>query len=299
MLPDPKSLLIFNLIVLRLPLRHGFGHPAWESQIVRYIYPMKLTLPILCLLALSSTALHAVIISVNFQGRGSTDNPATAAGAPIPAGSPAGVMNVSNFNNISAAQFSPGGAATTFTSPALNSSTGAATAITFNMTAADSWNSESGNATPNAILLNGIIKANANQLTVPLNILGLTPGNTYTLDLYTTNNGPGGIQPDTRYTATNGVSTFHQGAQPGTAHLATPGFILGTNTVAGTYPRANYVEFKGVVGPSGAINLNYTWIAGISDGAGISGFQLNVVPEPTSMGLMGLGFLLAARRRRR
>ena len=260
---------------------------------------MKLTLPILCLLALSSTALQAVIISVNFQGRGSTDNPATAAGAPIPAGSAAGVMNVSNFNNISAAQFSPGGAATTFTSPALNSSTGAATAITFNMTAADSWNSESGNATPNAILLNGIIKANANQLTVPLNILGLTPGNTYTLDLYTTNNGPGGVQPDTRYTATNGVSTFHQGAQPGTAHLATPGFILGTNTVAGTYPRANYVEFKGVVGPSGAINLNYTWIAGISDGTGISGFQLNVVPEPTSMGLMGLGFLLAARRRRR
>ena len=59
------------------------------------------------------------------------------------------------------------------------------------------------------------------------------------------------------------------------------------------------MEFKGVVGPSGAINLNYTWIAGISDGSGISGFQLNVVPEPTSMGLMGLGFLLAARRRRR
>jgi len=95
-----------------------------------------------------------------------------------------------------------------------------------------------------------------------------------------------------------GVTAASALAVPGAAPVP-PGFILGTNTVAGTYPRANYVEFKGVVGPSGAINLNYTWIAGISDGAGISGFQLNVIPEPTSMGLMGLGFLLAARRRRR
>ena len=242
-----------------------------------------------------------MIVSVNFQGRGQATGTADLPGAAIPAGSAAGVMNVSNFNNITPVQYSPPdngqGNPFVYTSPALNSSTGAATGITFNIAANDSWNSGSGNGNANAILLNGIIKAQSagagRQTVVPLSVMGLTPGHTYTLDLYTTENGGGG-----RYSAALGSTVFFQEAQAGAAPLATPGFIQGTNTVAGTFPVANYVEFKGVVGASGDLNLNYLWMGG-SDGVGISGFQLNVVPEPAGLALLGMGSLLAFRRRRK
>ena len=261
---------------------------------------MKQALPILCLLALSSSALQAVIVSVNFQGRGQGSGTADLPGAAIPAASPAGVMNVSNFNNISGAQYSPPdntqGTGFTYVSTPLTSSTGTATPITFSIQANDSWNSGSGNATPNATLMNGIIKAQSSgagrQTAVPLSILGLTPGNSYAFNLYTTENGGGG-----QFSAGVGATTYFQEAQAGAAYLATPGFIKGTNTTAGTFPIANYVEFKGVVGPSGAINLNYTWLNG-SDGSGIAGFQLDVIPEPSAVSLLGLGFLLSTRRRR-
>jgi len=263
---------------------------------------MKLNFtPLLLAVSLLTSSAHAVIVSVSFQGRGQATGTTDLPGAPIPAGSAAGVMNVSNFNNITPAQYSPPdnaqGTGFTYTSPALNSSTGAATAITFNISANDSWNSGSGNTNPNAILMNGIIKAQSSgagrQTIVPLSILGLTPGNSYTLDLYTTENGGGG-----KYSAALGATTFFQEAQAGAAYAAAPGFILGSNTVAANSPIANYVEFKGVVGPTGALNLNYTWLAG-SDGVGIGGFQLNVVPEPAGLTLLGLGSLLAFRRRRK
>lgn len=260
--------------------------------------------PLLLAVSLLATSAQAVIVSVNFQGRGQGTGTADLPGAAIAPGDAAGVMNVGNFNNISGAQYSPPdnaqGTGFTFTSPALNSSTGAATAVTFNIMANDSWNSGSGNSTPNHVLMNGIIKSQNNndatdQQLVPLNILGLTPGNTYTLDLYTTENGGGA-----NFSASNGTQTFYQGAQAGADYLASPGFIKGTNMVAGTtgLPVANYVEFTGVVGANGQINIAHTWLSG-SDGSGIAGFQLNVVPEPAGLTLLGLGSLLVFRRRRK
>lgn len=270
---------------------------------------MKLSFtPLILAVSLLTSSAHAVIVSVNFQGRGQATGTADLPGAAIPAASPAGVMNVGNFNNIAGgpngAAVPPGGfapgnpmAPTSFTSVALTSSTGTATPIRFSIEANDSWNSGSGNGNANAILMNGIIKAQSagagRQTTLPISIFNLTPGDTYTLDLYTTENGGGG-----RYSAASGTSVFFQEAQAGTAYAAAPGFILGSNTTATTFPVANYVEFKGVVGASGAINLNYTWLAG-SDGVGIGGFQLNVVPEPAGLALLGMGSLLAFRRRRK
>ncbi len=250
--------------------------------------------------ALSLATTHAAIVSVNFAGRA----PDGGSGGVIAPGDAAGVMNVANFNNITRATYSPpdnsqGGV--TFTSTALNDSTGAATAVTFDINANDSWNSNSGTSTPNHTLLNGIIKAQSagdgRQTTVPLNIFGLAAGTLYTLQVYTMENDAnvGG-----QYNITDGISTFFQTSQLGQNFDGS--FIRGSNTDAtvGGSPTANYVEFSGTVGAGGQINVIYNWEAG-SDGTGIAGFQLNAtpVPEPSSLlllGFAGAGMFLRRRR---
>ena len=251
--------------------------------------------------ALSLATTNAAIISVNFAGRadGTTNGVANSGGVIAP-GDAAGVMNVANFNNILRSTYSPsngsGQAGVTFTSDPLNDSTAAATTVIFNINASDSWNSESDTSTPNHTLLNGIIKANNVQPTVPLNILTLGVGTPYTLQVYTMEN-DGAVGG--RYSITDGTSTFYQTSQTGQQYKTTPAFIKGANTDTTLgRPTANYVEFSGTVGANGQINVSYNYEGG-SDGTGIAGFQLETIPEPSSLLLLGFASAGMFIRRRR
>ena len=251
--------------------------------------------------ALSLATTNAAIISVNFAGRadGSTNGVGNSGGV-IAAGDAAGVMNVNNFNNILRSTYSPpdnGQGGVTFTSSPMNDSTGTATPVTFNINATDSWNSETGNSSSNHTLLNGIIKANATQSIVPLNILNLGVGTPYTLQVYTMENRKDAQDLGGQYSITDGTSTFFQTSQIGQNFNGS--FIKGVNTdTAGGRPQANYVEFSGTVGANGQINVLYKYEAG-SDGTGIAGFQLETIPEPSSLLLLGFASAGMFIRRRR
>ena len=260
---------------------------------------LKYSLTAACSLVLLHAS-EAALIGINFDGRAG----GAGSGGLLDPSAFAGVISQSRFNNVARAQYSPPdnnkSVNTTFSN--LIDSDAQVTTVSFTISADDSWNSGAGTGSANATLMNGIIKARSagddngtpRQTVVPMSFGGLTPGDAFTIHIYTMENGTGG-----QYSLSDGTTTYFQEAQNGPAFNET--FIQGVNTAPSPGPVANYVTFTGVVGAGGNLPLTYTWISG-SDGVGIAGAQIQTtaVPEPTAFLMLasGAGMLGMLRRRR-
>lgn len=219
-----------------------------------------------------------VPISVDFGGRSSAaGNPAT---PPLAAGDIAGVLPAKNWNAVDD-QYNADGTIPTFngandgTTGNLADANGNSTAVTLTFYGNDSWYNDVGIDTvtsPNAIMMNGIIKENAggkNGRVANFTFNNLSDGS-YDAYVYLSMNGDG-VVVDLYDDA--GVGFFHVTE----AHKFTDSdvFVQAKNTNPNGIPDVgNYVYFKSI-SPfgTGSINLNAKWISG-SDGLGIAGIQL-------------------------
>src|SRR5438093_2884302 len=219
--------------------------------------------------------------SVNFQGRSSdTGNPATPPLAPTDR---AGVVAVSNWNNVDD-QYGGNGetldGANNGTSVALNDSTGAATTVTVTFTANDSWYNDvacDAVTTPNAKMMNGIIKRQGVGTATEFTFNNLTDAQ-YDLYVYFNMNGDGVRLnlSDNHYVQNFYVVETHEFTDTST-------FIECKNTNPnGPYDVGNYVHFKNLATYGGSsLTVLATYISG-ADGNGIAGMQLINVGPPVA-----------------
>src|SRR5439155_17977127 len=123
------------------------------------------------------------------------------------------------------------------------------------------------------VLMKGIVKANdggGGGASDVFTFNNLHAGTDYDVLVYMTENGSGD-----HMNITDGTTTY-LGIEEADAYTTAGGFIN-----ASLNPVGNYVEFKGLVGPSGTLTITGTHTTG-TDGIGFNGLQILVsVPEPS------------------
>ncbi|MEO0476421.1 MAG: PEP-CTERM sorting domain-containing protein [Planctomycetota bacterium] len=152
------------------------------------------------------------------------------------------------------------------------------------------YNHTSGNAVDNATpfgpFLNGWFSREANEGSPTLTFSGFASTDIVNLVIFAashTNESRGTVNVSAVGAASSSVDITAGAAQP-TAYIAAPG------------ANSNYALFSNIQADgSGQIVVTLNAAGDFSD---FNGFQLEVVPEPSSLALLGLGGLLAARRRR-
>lgn len=246
---------------------------------------MKTQYIVSLLAAVSFLAVHEVnagtSIAVQFQGRdGSPDQPGTDPGCPpLNTTDTAGVVPQQNWNPIDDAySFTPANNGTTF---GLVDSTAALTTVTLTFAADDSWYNDvtpTNLTTPNARMMNGIMKASASGGTPEVLIFSNLVEGQYDLYVYTDMNGSGteAAVSDWDFLTTYYVTEQHQFYDTNT-------FVQGTNTDPNSTAVTNvcnYVKFSnlGTYG-RGAIGAVASWVKG-NDGIGISGIQIVNIGPP-------------------
>ena len=240
------------------------------------------TLKIFCLLtAVSLLAVRQSVagttIGVQFQGRdGSGDvscTPVCPGCPPLSFDNMAGVVPQGYWNAVDDSSFTP--TAEQGTTLALADSSGLPTTVTLTFDCNDSWYNDvtpTNISTPNAKLMNGIIKSSAGGGVPGLFTFNGVPEGQYDLYVYTDMNGD-----DTQAAISDGdlVTTYYVTLQH--TFYNTNTFIQGINTNPtgpGLTNVCNYVKFSnlGTYG-RGQIGAVAKWLAN-NDGIGICGLQL-------------------------
>jgi hypothetical protein len=264
----------------------------------RRVMPRLLTAAaaVVTVLAVGESETRAQVISVNVVG-GQTDPGSGGAGAAsVGAGNVAGVARVANWNDLIGDDE---------INRSVVDSTGAAAAVV-NWSVNNTWAATGTTpATPDARMMNGYLD-NLHSQAAPNNMISVTNlGSSFTAGgydviVYQNSDSAGSFgytvadnagHTDTRY----GRQLTGAG---GNYPLTGPdGYVEGTATVpTGPATAANYVRIRGLTGSSFTI----TGLLGTTgDGrARPNGFQVVAVPEPTALGLLGLGALACSPWRR-
>jgi len=238
-------------------------------------------------LALAGMASAAPIpyIALNFEGGNFGGAPTSLAPTDI-----AGVVPQANFNNVSGQSGTTG--------PLVDAS-GVTTAVTLTFAAQGTWGSGVGTATPNQRLMNGYVDgADTAAGHIPTNtyLFSNVPAGVYNVIVYTL---PDGLDGRDQSVTINGVSSasVFVSSDAG-ANFNTNGFVRATATSKdGPGATGNYVEFDGISPVAGYISLVGTSL----DFRNFSnGIQIVAVPEPGTLGVIGLGVAsLLGRRKRR
>jgi hypothetical protein len=253
------------------------------------------SVPVAAALSVASmgTLAHANSISINFEG----GNPGLAVDSSGSAGAP-GAAQTGNWNNLASPGTTLGtvaGSATGGTG-ALIDNTGAATNATltysYDFTNGNSYATGASATSEDLELMNGFIAINGasgnNLTTIPLNLANVPYAN-YNVYVYfgSTGSNHAGSTTDNLGQTYSFTTDAYQYPDP------YPGYVQTTSATGN--PFADYAVFTNETSPT--LNLGIS-IPTAGNGVGVFGVQIvSAVPEPASLGLIGVSALGLLRRR--
>jgi hypothetical protein len=238
-------------------------------------------------LGFAARADAASSIGINFSAGQSNAANVT----PLAATDTTGVIPQQNWNNAGGTGLNGNGTTANVASPTpgvLVDNTAAATTAAITWTSTNSWSISNAARSPaDAQLLNGYLDNTSAATPTTVTVTGI-PYAQYDVYAYVGSDGNG----RTGHVSIGG-STFYFSTN---ANNNPPSFTLATATDLASATSATYARFAGLSSP--AFTLTNTRD---SNNVGLNGIQIvQVVPEPTSLGLLAVGGAgLMARRRRR
>jgi len=158
------------------------------------------------------------------------------------------------------------------------------TGITFTLVGGDDYKTGSGISTPNDTLLSG--QSGSYNITPATYTFNNVAAGSYNLIVYTVTNNDGQLAEVNLSTGTtSGPATYFDTEQNGANFNGS--FVLGSATTSGSATLANYVEFSGITPVGGVFAISVP--LSNSGAVGISGFQLQEIPEPSTYAMMLAG----------